>query len=178
MKVSVLLWQTCKGLAPRAILAGFLCSAALRPAIAADSVTVPDFAPDTGTGWLAPEDDFIQPDSGPGPVKSDPAHPYLSFYKYPRNPNPAFRVADLTNPILQPWAKEELRKANERALSGKTVFTPKERCWPIGVPGFLLYPVFPVYFLQTPQEVVMIWAEDHQVRHVYLNRQHSVQVKP
>ncbi|HEY4263897.1 MAG TPA: hypothetical protein VGM72_01145, partial [Micropepsaceae bacterium] len=37
----------------------------------------------------------------------------------------------------------------------------------------LLYPVFPVYFLQTPKEVVMIWAEDHQVRHVYLNQPHS-----
>ena len=113
----------CRRLAARVALAGILCSAVLWPAIAADSVAVPDFAPDTGTGWLAPEDDFIQPDSGSGPVKWDPAHPYLSFYKYPRNPNPAFRVADLSNPILQPWAREELRKANERALSGKTVFT-------------------------------------------------------
>src|SRR6267142_1653690 len=95
-----------KPLAPRILLAGLLCSAVFWPAGAAVSVSIPDFAPDTGTGWLAPEDDFIQPDSGPGPVKSDPAHPYLSFYKYPRNPNPAFRVADLNNPILQPWAKE------------------------------------------------------------------------
>jgi hypothetical protein len=178
VKESVLLRQTCKGLAPRLLLAGLLCSFVLWPASAADSAATPNFAPDTGTGWLAPEDDFIQPDSGPGPVKSDPAHPYLSFYKYPRNPNPAFRVADLSNPILQPWVKEELRKANDRALSGKTVFTPKERCWPIGVPGFLLYPALPVYFLQTPKEVVMIWEQDHQVRHVYLNQPHSARVSP
>jgi hypothetical protein len=46
------------------------------------------------------------------------------------------------------------------------------------VPGFLLYPVFPVYFLQTSKEVVMIWAEDHQVRHVYLNQPHSARVTP
>ncbi|HMI97014.1 MAG TPA: hypothetical protein VK479_10925, partial [Micropepsaceae bacterium] len=123
---TALLRAKCKILAPRILLAGILCSSVLWPADAADSVPIPNFAPDTGTGWLAPEDDFIPPESGPGPVRSDPAHPYLSFYKFPRNPNPAFRVADLTNPILQPWAKEELRKANERALSGKTVFTPKE----------------------------------------------------
>ena len=61
-------------------------------------------------------------------------------------------------------------------LSGKPAYTPKERCWPIGVPGFLLYPVFPVFFLQTPKEVVMIWAEDHQVRHIYLNQPHSALV--
>jgi hypothetical protein len=90
----------------------------------------------------------------------------------------AFRVADLSNPILQPWTRDELRKANERALSGRAAYTPKERCWPIGVPGFVLYPVFPTYFVQTPKEVVMIWAEDHQVRRIYLNQPHSASVTP
>jgi hypothetical protein len=146
-------------------------NAALWPASADPGPSAPDFAPDSSTGWIATSQEFVPPPSGPGPVVADRAHA-------PKPGQPAFRVADLSNPILQPWAKEELRKANERALSGKAAYTPKERCWPIGVPGFLLYPVFPVYFLQTPQEVVMIWAEDHQVRHVYLNRQHSVQVKP
>ena len=87
-------------------------------------------------------------------------------------------VADLSNPILQPWVREELRKLNERALTETMVWTPKERCWPIGVPGFLLYPVTPVYFIQIPKQVVMIWEEDHMVRHVYLTDQHSSNVKP
>jgi hypothetical protein len=102
---------------------------------------------------------------------TDPAH-------RPKPGQSAFRVADLSNPILQPWAREELQKANARALSGRAAYTPKERCWPIGVPGFVLYPVFPTYFIQTPKQVVMIWAEDHQVRHIYLNRQHSPRVTP
>jgi hypothetical protein len=84
----------------------------------------------------------------------------------------------LSNPILQPWVREELRKVNQRALSAMIMFTPKERCWPIGVPGFLLYPVTPIYFLQTPKEVVMIWEEDHMARHVYLTDKHSPDVKP
>ncbi len=150
----------------------FACAvAALLPAAAAEDRGVPNFAPNSSVGWIAIGQEFFSPPSGPGPVTMDPAH-------MPKPGQSAFRVADLTNPILQPWARDELRKANERALSGKAAYTPKERCWPIGVPGFLLYPVFPVYFLQTPKEVVMIWAEDHQVRHVYLNQSHSARVTP
>ena len=123
--------------------------------------------------------EFLQPPSGPGPITFDKAHPYLDTRAAQRaGKQPTLRVADLTNPILQPWAREELRKVNERALTATVMFTRKERCWPIGVPGFLLYPVTPVYFLQTPQQVVMIWEEDHMARHVYLTDAHSPAVKP
>src|SRR5258708_33421461 len=150
----------------------FACAvAAFWPAAAAQDRSVPNFAPDSSTAWIAIGQEFFRPPNGPGPVTADPAH-------VPLPGRPQFRVADLANPILQPWAREELRKANERAHSGKAAYTPQERCWPIGVPGFLLYPVFPVYFLQTPKEVVMIWAEDHQVRHVYMNQPHSAHVMP
>ena len=30
-----------------------------------------------------------------------------------------FRIADLTNPILQPWTRERLRHVNERVASGE-----------------------------------------------------------
>ncbi|HLH98980.1 MAG TPA: hypothetical protein VKW08_28045 [Xanthobacteraceae bacterium] len=148
----------------------------LRPALAADGV--PNFAPNSSTGWLAEDDDFIQPPSGPGPVKSDPSRPYISFYKLRDNPHPMFRLADLSNPILQPWTREALAKVNARVLAGGYVSIPKERCWPVGVPGFLLLPATPVYFLQTTKEVVMIWMQDHQVRHVYLDVPHSANLKP
>jgi hypothetical protein len=143
---------------------------------AADAV--PDFSPDATIGWQLTDDEFIPPPSGPGPIVSDPAHPYISFYKFPRNPNPTFRVADLNNPILQPWARDALKKVNEKSLSGKYLAIPKERCWPVGVPAFDLLPATPVYFLQTPKVVTLIWAQDHQVRHVYLNASHSAKPKP
>jgi hypothetical protein len=70
-----------------------------------------------------------------------------------------------------------MRQYNERVLSGKPAYSRQASCWPAGVPGFLLYPVQPVYFVQTPKEVLMIWQADHQVRRVYLNQNHSARVK-
>ncbi|HLK80229.1 MAG TPA: hypothetical protein VKT99_01860 [Xanthobacteraceae bacterium] len=152
--------------------------AAPESALGAETAKIPNFAPDSLTGWQLSDDEFIPPPSGPGPIVSDPAHPYISFYRFPRNPRPSFRVADLSNPILQPWARERLRKVNERSLSGQVVAIPKERCWPVGVPAFLLLPATPVYFMQTPKEVWMIWMQNHQVRRVYLDVPHSANVSP
>jgi len=145
---------------------------------AANNGTIPNFAPDSTIGWQLSDDEFILPENGPGPVVSDPGHPYISFYRHPTNAHPTFRVADLNNTILQPWARDELRKANEQSLSGKIISTPKERCWPVGVPAFLLLPATPVYFIQTPKQVTMVWMQDHQVRRVYLNQSHSTKPKP
>ena len=62
--------------ASAAALAVTCAVASLCPALAADNTAIPNFAPDSRTGWLKPAgDEFIQPDSGPGPVKSDPAQP-------------------------------------------------------------------------------------------------------
>jgi len=165
------------GAPARFLFASAVCvAAALGPAAGAEAIKKPNFAPDDLTGWQLLDDDFIPPPSGPGPVVSDPAHPYVSFYRFPRNPKPTFRVADLTNPILQPWAREHLRRVNERSLSGQVVAIPKERCWPVGVPAFLLLPATPVYFLQTPKQVSLIWMQNHQVRRVYLDVPHSANV--
>src|SRR5579864_2716185 len=88
-------------------LAGFSCgSAALAAGIAAKD-PIPDFS-SKDVGWNAGATDFIPLPNGPHPVTFDPAHPYV--------PNgqgqPTFRIADLTNPILKPWAVEQMRKAN------------------------------------------------------------------
>jgi hypothetical protein len=35
-----------------------------------------------------------------------------------------------------------------------------------------------VYFIQTSQEVWVLWQRDHTVRRIYLNREHTVKPKP
>jgi len=158
-------------------------------AVGEESAAIPNFSPDGRVGWIAGDqsgptpigDDFLPqpPGAGPGPVVFDKDHPYIdNRLAREKGLQATNRVADLSNPILQPWAREQLRKLNERALTETMLLTPKERCWPIGVPGWMLYPVRPVYFLQTPKEVVLIWEEDHMVRHIYLTDKHPPNVKP
>jgi hypothetical protein len=139
----------------------------------------PDFAPNPSVGWVAVAPNFIAPKSGTGPLKDDPAHPRVSNDDFRAGRGqPTFPIGDLNSPLLQPWAAEKMRPYNERVIAGKPAYSRQASCWPIGVPAFLLYPVQPVYFVQSPKEVVMIWQADHQIRHVYLNKPHSKSVKP
>jgi hypothetical protein len=145
----------------------------------AQDVPIPNFAADTSVGWVAYGPQFIAPPRGPGPVMDDPAHPFVpNAAAFATGAQPTFPVADLANPILQPWAREELRKRNEDTLSGKPGYTRWARCWPIGVPGFVLHAVQPAYFIQTTKEVVVISQEDLETRHIYLDVPHSARVKP
>ena len=154
---------------------------AASPAVSASSGTIPDFSPNSLTGWVKTpgSDEFIPPASGPGPVQADPTRPYVSHGHPGDGGSPdgqeTVKIADITNPILQPWAAEQMRKANEEVLAGKIGFTARARCWPAGVPSFLTYPVFPIYFVQSPKVVLMMWGGDSQtsLRHVHLNVRHS-----
>ena len=47
----------------------------LWPARAADNAGIPIFSPASNIGWQLADDEFLQPENGPGPVVSDPAHP-------------------------------------------------------------------------------------------------------
>jgi hypothetical protein len=154
---------------------------------AADNLNPPVFSPAANVGWISYGPDFIPEPSGPQPITFDPAHPFIENgieYNAARpgtkdeSIQSTFPVADLSNPILQPWAREELRKLNERVLAGRPLYSRQSSCWPMGVPGFMLYVVNPVYFLQTEKEVTLIATSDHMVRHIYLNVPHSANVKP
>jgi hypothetical protein len=165
---------------PGAALAVLLCvGAAIPPTRAAENASVPNFAPDGATAWVPDRptgDDFLPPASGAGPVMSAKDHPYV--------PNgggrqSTYRIADLTNPILQPWAVERMKKANDDVLAGKVPYITRERCWPAGVPGFTVYTrVQPIYFLQSPKAVVIVNELNAQVRHVYLDVPHSARLAP
>jgi len=157
------------------ILAALAATTLLGPAAAAQNTKIPNFMEDATVGWLAAGTEFISMPTGPHPVTPDPAHPYV---QNGRAAQPTLRVADLDNPILQPWVKDALNKINDRTLSGKDNFPPQVRCWPLGVPGFLLYPAQPIFIVQTPKEVVMTWQSDHMVRHIFLTDKHSANVKP
>src|SRR6266853_780118 len=84
----------------------------------------PNFAPDASVGWYAYNRIFIPPASGAGPVLQDPAHPYVSNDEFRvTGKQPTAQLADLSNPILQPWARDVVRKRNELVLAGKQVYS-------------------------------------------------------
>jgi hypothetical protein len=136
---------------------------------------VPDFY-ENGVGWITRSNDFLPPHSGLGPVMSDPSHPYIM--ESAGGQVQTFRVADVTHPALMPWVTETLRKQNEQVLSGKPLYTVANSCRPAGVPNMLLVRLTPFFFVQTPNEVWLIWQNDHMVRRVFLNRDHSPNLKP
>lgn len=163
----------------RHLLSGMLTAALVSGAAHAQAAAaIPDFSTNN-VAWIGIGSDLVPPPSGPGPVVNDKAHPYVSNAQARlTGQQPNFRVADLNNPILQPWVVEALRKQNEEALSGKVVFSRESRCWPTGVPVFLLNPVNPIFFLQTANEVWIFFEQGHRMRRVALNQPHSLHPKP
>src|ERR1700680_2371026 len=100
---------------------------------AAATGSPPDFAPNPSVGWAATPGPFLPPPSGPGPVPAlDPRHasPNAGFFE--RGTQPTFEMGDPDAPILQPWAKEQVRMRNETILAGKRGFTHQGSCWPDG----------------------------------------------
>ena len=144
---------------------------------------IPNLA-STQFAWLAEGADWVDPPAGTpghGRIKNDPDHPFLGNVEAIRSGRqPTLRIGDAKDPVLKPWAAKIMAASNEEALSKKVdvPFAAQARCWPGGVPGQLLYPAEPAYFIQTPKEVWMIWQRDHMVRRIYLRDKHSANVKP
>jgi hypothetical protein len=161
-----------------AIAMAAIAMAAITPAVAQQKAVPPDFS-SGNAGWLTFNVDFSIVPGATGPLRSDPAHPRISNAEAARTgKQPTYFVADLANGILKPWVVERMKKDNDEVLAGKTAFTPHSFCMPAGVPGYHLYGFQPLYFVQAPKEVVMIYSNDQQVRHVYLDVPHSENPAP
>jgi len=164
---------TLRGWKLGAILVGLMWATPSTPAAAQQKASLPDFS-SNGVGWVGLNGNgpFYEPGTGRlPPVAGDPAHPFV--------PNgvggqPTYRIADLSNPNLKPWVKEHMKKDNDEVLAGKIAYTANSSCKPAGVPGFMAYggPT-PVYFIQIPRQVWMIYSGDQQIRRVYLDVPHS-----
>jgi hypothetical protein len=149
---------------------------------AAERVSPTDRIPELASSsfaWLANRAEWSDPPAGlRGPIKNDPEHPYHGNLDGPGQVT--VRLGNWKDPVLKAWAAAQMRASNEEVLSGKRQmpFTAQSRCYPGGVPGQLLYPAEPFYFIQTPRQVWMIWQRDHMVRRIYLTGRHSEDVKP
>jgi len=125
----------------------------------------PDFSGIWGRQFLG----FEPPLSGPGPVVNKSRLPTGES-------NGSQLVGDYTNPILKPHAAAEVKEHGEISLAGVAFPSPRNQCWPHGVP-FIFWD-FEMQMLQQPDKITILYWADHQVRHVRLNQPHPAHVKP
>jgi hypothetical protein len=90
--------------------------------------------------------------------------------------NQAQLVGDYTNPILKPGAAEIVKQHGELSLSHFGYPTPRNQCWPGGVP--FEFTNNGMMMLQKPDETLIVYRGDHQVRHVRMNQSHPEHVTP
>jgi hypothetical protein len=150
----------------------FVLSAALAAALATTALgqtAAPAAVPDFSGIWWHPSL------PGPEPLASGPT---MVINKVRRNgvSNYDQLVGDYTNPILQPWAADVVKKHGELSLAGVTYPNPANQCWPEPLP--FIYKNFALQLFQKPDEVTMLYEQDHEVRHVRLNASHPAHVTP
>jgi hypothetical protein len=103
------------------------------------TASIPDFSGVWGNPYLY---GIESPPSGPGPVVNkvrqrqlrDADGRPLSPTNAPLVSEARRLVGDYTNPILNPEAAEIVKKHGEMALSGVGYPSPRNQCWPQGVP--------------------------------------------
>src|SRR3954451_13425363 len=121
-----------------------------------------------GDGWLDP------PAGLRGPIKNHPDHP-LQGNNNRQGRQVSLAIGNHLDPILKPWAAEQMRVSNEEVLPGKRgmPFLATSRCYPGSVPGQLLWTTEPFYIVQNPKMVHMVWQRDSLVRRIHMTDKHS-----
>src|SRR5437016_2592741 len=165
-----------------------LCAALLRSTVAAVlaagfglALTAPASAQELAKGkipelgsikfaWLARGVHWFDPPAGlgRGPIRQDPAHPFHGNLDGPGQVT--HDLGNTKDPVLKPWAAKQMQESNDEVLSGKRglPFVAQSTCHPGGVPGQLLTPAEPLYFIQTPTPVGMIGQRAHQPRRIHM----------
>ena len=161
------------------LLAGGVVSVFILASLSSDAGaqahSPPDFSSNEAAWLHPPGGEFPDVAGSPSPIHQDPAHPYVGNNT---GKQPTYRIGDVSNPNLKQWAKDIMKKDNAEVLAGKIAFTARSSCLPGGVPVFVLFGGQPIYFIQTPKKVWMVYEGDHQVRHVYMDAPHSANPKP
>jgi hypothetical protein len=155
-------------------LAGAAATPALGQEVAATIGTQSASIPDFSGIWGHPSvPGFEPPASGPGPVTNR-----SRWRTGPQAGVGDFRqlVGDYTNPILKPEAAEVLKKHGEISLAGVGYPTPRNQCWPEGVP--FIFSNIGMQMLQQPDKITIIYDYDYEVRRVRMNQPHPARVTP
>src|SRR5215468_8738894 len=145
---------------PRAALSVALwLSLAIIPAAAqtTPSGKIPELASST-FAWLIIRPEWLPPPAGlRGPIPPDPEQ--RQHMNQDGAGQVTVRLGNWRDPVLKPWAAEQMRLSNEEVLSGKRgmPFLAASRCYPGGVPGQLLWTAQRMSIAQTANMVRFMW---------------------
>jgi hypothetical protein len=142
--------------------------------------------PDFSRIWLHPGFPWFEPPaSGPGPVTNRSRGPQRPGGLTGSQASPPTKegvsnydqlVGDYTNPILQPWAAQVVKKFGKISLAGVTYPNASNQCWPRPVPFIFKHQQMEI--IQQPDKITFIFNEDHEVRRVRLDELHRSPVTP
>jgi len=151
-----------------ALCSGILCSA--QPmAQPSHGQSIPDFSGSWDrTGKHVEMFEAIPGFEGGGPMMADPRYPGGTV---PGHTLP--QVASLGNPILKPATLARLEAITEGELLGMPHVKDEGMCQPSGVPMLWNRTHADLQILQSPGQVTIINARDHQFRIIYLDVPHS-----
>jgi len=151
------------------------------------ATSIPDFT----RVWIHPGFPWFEPPaSGPGPVTNrsrwpqqpgDPASGTVALPPLPPGVEGVSDydqlVGDYTNPILQPWAAQVVKKFGEMSIAGIVYGNPSNQCWPM--PMLFIYKQGTVRIIQQPDKVLLIYTgPSTDVRRVRLNDRHPEPLTP
>jgi hypothetical protein len=124
--------------------------------------------PDFSGYWVRPEAGnermFYPPPSGPGPLVNTDA-------------TGTFTIGNHDSPILLPHAAAAVKANGDQGRAGNVIFPPWSLCWPTGVP-LNLNMAEPVQFLQTRDQVTILYQRGMQLRRIDLDKPHPANPKP
>lgn len=110
----------------------------------------------------------------------DTEHPFLTrgVDTQGRDVNGTPNAPNWKDPNFKPWVAQKMKEYADMAnVRGQIRVTPQASCWPGGTPGQMIFNE-PLFILQTPEKVTLLYQRDHFVRHVYMNQPHSKNPKP
>ena len=162
---------------PKAIAGGVIaiCAGAAAPVGSvwgAGQAAIPDFS----GRWARNAFDHEHMPSGPAPMTNmlrkdgDTAHPLLGG-------DPIPLIGNYDNPILKPEAAEIIKKISEVSKAGLIYPDPSNQCGPYQ-PPYAFSIQIGLEMVQVKDEIVMLFQQDDQVRHIRMNAKHPDKVTP
>ena len=135
-----------------------------------------DAIPDFSGRWARNAFDHEHMPSGPTPLTNklrsdgDTAHPLLGG-------DPIPLIGDYDNPILKPEAAAIVMKIGEVSKAGLIYPDPSNQCAPYQ-PPYAFSIQLGLEMLRKGDEIVILFQQDDQVRHIRMNSKHPDKVTP